>query len=519
MSRSTSKSDFDIRRSLLKLGSCGAMTNATFLSTMMHLKSTSAVLAGGPSIPPDPGYKAIVCLFFNAAIDSFNVLTPHGTTQADPRYAEYVTTRTGAALKRKDLANGIDDGPWVGTDYGYLNPITDNTAGSGRVFGLHPRLPKLKQIYDNGHCAFVANTGALVEPLLNNSDYSNAAKIKPVGLFSHPDQQRHWQTAVPTSRNQARGWAGKMADLMTDPALMSNNVYTAISTAGQSLLLTGNRIFSYSVGAVTDNIPPINGGAIRLDGIGSTSSAMDRIYNAAHTDFASQTYSDILERTIRDYRVGARDSASTYQAAFEAASLPTTGDQFPTSGLGSQLAAVARSIKIASDPAAIDPLKQNRQIFLVQINGWDHHANLLSSQNTMLPLIDNGLKAFYDFLQNSSLLNNVTLFTISDFARTWSFNGSGSDHAWGANPFVMGGAVNGGKVYGTYPNIVFNTSSTGIDRGRGVIIPQTSSDLYHAEICRWFGVPDSRLTDVLPNLRNFSYQGSGGHPVGFMNYT
>ena len=517
MSSKSQNADFQARRNLLKMGTCGAMTNATFLSTLMHLKMTSAVMADGPAITPSGGYKALVCLFFSGGIDSYNYLVPHGTTQSDAKYAQYVTTRTELALKRRDLANAIDDGAWTGTDYGYLNPITD--SASGRVYGLHPRFTYLKQIYDAGHATLVANTGTLVVPLASNNDYVNANKPKPLRLFSHPDQQRQWQTAVPTTGNQVRGWAGRMADLMTDNSLASvqSNVYTAISTAGQSLLLTGNRIFAYAVNAVTDNVPPINGGAVLLD-YGTTENATKRIYSGVQADLASQTYANLLESTIRDYRVGSRDSALAYQSGFAGVSLPTAGVQFPTSGLGSQLAAVARSIKMASDPAAVAPLKQNRQIFLVQVGGWDHHSSLLSRQDTMIPLIDLGLKSFYDFLINENLLNSVTLFSISDFSRTWSYNGSGSDHAWGANPIVMGGAVNGGRIYGNYPDIVFDTSGTGIDRGRGVIIPSTSSDAYHGEICEWFGVPNSsHLQTVLPNIRNF-YGSGGSHPLGFLNY-
>ncbi|MDZ4853123.1 MAG: DUF1501 domain-containing protein [Pirellulaceae bacterium] len=535
MSRSNSQANLEARRNLLKLGTCGAMTNATFLSTLMHLKMTSAVMADGPSIAPTGGYKALVCLFFNGAIDSFNVLTPFGTTQGDARYSEYASTRSGAALKRS-LAW---DGAWTGTDYGYLNPIVDSSAagGTGRTFGLHPRFTYLKEMYDAGHATMVANCGSLVVPLANNNDYNNNFKVKPIGLFSHPDLQKHWQTAVPTSRNQVKGWGGKMMDLFTDPALAASqsNVYSAISTAGQSLLLTGNRINPYSISNVTTGVP--NGGAVLSAGFTAPTdpqnapygnlpgNAYDRIYTKVQRDFASQTYTDILEKTSRDSSVGARDAAAAFQTAF----LGTNGDlppapsvQFPTTGLGTSLNAVARAISIASNPSAAAPLKQDRQIFLVQVGGWDHHASVIANQDNMIPLIDNGLKAFYDFLISKNMLDKVTLFSISDFGRTFSFNGSGTDHGWGGNPIVMGGAVNAtagnNRIWGTYPNIVLNTSGTGIDRGRGVLIPQTSSDLYHADICRWFGMPANRLNEVLPNIGNFPYQG-GSKPIGFLNYT
>ena len=512
-----SQANFQSRRNLLKLGTCGAMTNATFLSTLMHLKMTNALLATQQVTPPG-GYKALVCLFFQGAIDSFNVLAPYGTTQGDTQYQQYAAIRGGAALKRSVAW----DSTWPGVDYGYMNPILD--SHTGRTFGLHPRFNYLKQIYDAGHATICANTGALVEPLIdlqgrvNNDGFNNTAKIKPIGLYSHADQQRHWQTAVPTSRNEVRGWGGRMMDLLTDDAATSkaSNVYATISTAGQSFLLSGNRILPYTISSQ-------NNGAVLLDSFGepptaAPNNAIDRMVRSVYTDMASQTYANILEKTIRNETIFSKDAALAYQGAYNAVTLPTTSVPFGTSGLGGSLASVATAIKVAQLPNA--PLNQKRQIFLVQVGGWDHHAGLLDRQDEMIPGVDAGLKAFYDFLVASGLLSSVTLFSISDFSRTLSFNGSGTDHAWGANTMVMGGAVRGGRIYGNYPDFAtdINTSSTGLDRGRGVLIPTTSSDQYHAEMCEWFGMPNnSFMVDVLPNIREF-YSAGGSHPLGFLNY-
>jgi uncharacterized protein (DUF1501 family) len=310
-----------------------------------------------------------------------------------------------------------------------------------------------------------------------------------------------------------------MADLFTDDSssAAASNVFTCISLAGQSLLLNGNRIYPYSIS---------NTAAVQLNGYNSTANAYDRVFTKMQNDLASQTYADLLERTIRDETVGARDAAVAFQTAFNAATLPTTVNgnpvqPFGTAGLGGNLGAVAKAIKVAQSPSA--PLNQQRQVFMVNIGGWDHHSNLIANQYNMLEGIDNGLKAFYDFLIAENMLDKVTLFSISDFSRTLQFNGSGSDHAWGACPIVMGGAVNGtpgnNRIWGNYPDIVLDTSPTGIDRGRGVLIPSTSTDVYHAEICRWFGVQnDSNLELVLPNIRNFYSAGASSHPVGFLNY-
>jgi uncharacterized protein (DUF1501 family) len=505
-------SGFESRRKLLQFGACGAMTSTSFLSTLLHLKLTNAVVNAAPAVSPTGGYKALVCLFLDGGADSFNFLTPFGTTQSDPYYANYRATRGAGAMRR----SAAWDGAWSDFDYGYLNPIVDSAAagGTGRTFGLQPRFQYLKQMYDAGHATVIANAGALVEPIASVSEFENASKIKPLGLYSHSDQQLHWQTAVPNSREQLKGWAGRMADLLTDPssAAATGNIYSAISTNGQSLLLSGNRIQPYAISPY---------GAVELYGIGNDS-VIDRVYSDVHADLANQTYSDLLEKSIRNSRVVARDAAAAFQQAFSTTTLPSTGVQFPSSYFGMNLSAVAKAIKIAQSSSA--PLHQKRQVFFVSSYGWDHHSNMLGAMHEGVEEVDVGLKAFYDFLIAENLLNQVTTFSISEFGRTWTINGDGTDHAWGGNPIVMGGAVNAtpgnNRIWGSYPDIVStNTGPTGLDLGRGSIIPQISADAYHAEICRWFGIGnDSNLEWVLPNIRNFYSQSQSGHPVGFLNY-
>jgi uncharacterized protein (DUF1501 family) len=346
--------------------------------------------------------------------------------------------------------------------------------------------------------------------------------LKPIGLYSHPDQQRHWQTAAPLTRNQVQGWAGQVLDLVTssDQAAIASNVFTAISTAGQSILLTGNRIVPYAISGVTGVNANQQGGSVVLGSYGSPTNpnnAYDRIFRATMDDPAAQTYADILEQTIKNERRGAKDAALAFQTAYTAAATTPTPipGAFGTAGLSSSLAAVARAIRVAKN-ATTAPLQQQRQVFLVQVGGWDHHASLLTNQNNMLPAIDAGLKSFYDFLVADGLLNDVTLFSISDFSRTLSFNGSGSDHAWGANALVMGGAVNGGRMYGTYPTFSttngannVSTGGLGLDRGRGVLIPTTPSDRYFEEICKWFGVTNTNMPLVVPGLPALS----GAYPA------
>jgi uncharacterized protein (DUF1501 family) len=156
---------------------------------------------------------------------------------------------------------------------------------------------------------------------------------------------------------------------------------------------------------------------------------------------------------------------------------------------------------------------QARQTFFIEYGGWDTHDNLLSTQASLLPDVDASLAAFYQCLVALGLQNNVTVFTVSDFARTLTSDGGGSDHAWGGNHLVLGGAVNGGVVYGQYPALYANNP---LDVGRGRLIPQISVDSYFAELALWLGVSPSNLPLVLPNIGNFYDVTSGSPPVGFL---
>jgi uncharacterized protein (DUF1501 family) len=155
-----------------------------------------------------------------------------------------------------------------------------------------------------------------------------------------------------------------------------------------------------------------------------------------------------------------------------------------------------------------------RQTFFVQRFGWDHHSEVLQNQKQMLPEISQAVGAFMAAMKELNVAEQVTLFTASDFGRTLSSNGRGSDHGWGGNHFVVGGAVKGGAIYGNYPSLALKTA---IDTGQGRLIPSMSVDTYCAELVRWFGVPDSGLTTVFPNLGSFYSASSGQPPVGFMS--
>jgi uncharacterized protein (DUF1501 family) len=179
------------------------------------------------------------------------------------------------------------------------------------------------------------------------------------------------------------------------------------------------------------------------------------------------------------------------QALSEAPAISTS---FSDNEFSASLAQIARVI------SARATLNAPRQTFFVAVGGWDHHDEVLNNQARMLPEISRGLNEFYSALGELGLRNSVTTFTISDFGRTLTSNGKGSDHGWGGNTMVMGGGVNGGRVLGQFPELALGSQ---LDLGRGRFLPTTSTDELYAELALWFGVSGDDLGLVLPNIGRF----------------
>ena len=483
MKKRTPSHDLLSRRNLL-LGGMGACTSSTMLSTLLDLRLTrSAVAASGDT----SGYKALVCMFMNGGWDSYNVLTPYEPSE----YSDYVSVR-GAPGSDGGLALPRNTG--TAAD---LLPISDST---GRQFGIHWGMTELQDMYNDGDLAFIANTGSMIGPT-DKSDYDNRINL-PLGLFSHADHQRHWQSTVPQSRTQLTGWAGRMADCLTDTTNSNPTISLNIAVNNLNIMQTGDQVIPYVVNE--------SGGAQLLGGYNG-GNARSRILTRVTNNVLSQTYQDLLQQTHATTSRDAVDAAIEFNGAINASEIQTT---FPNTQMGRRLQMVARSI------GARETLGQRRQIFMVQRGGWDHHQNLIGGQAAMLPEISEALGAFKNALNEMGVFDEVTVFSISDFARTLNTNGQGSDHAWGGNQFIMGGSVAGGDVYGNYPSSLLNPASpTGgnLNLGRGRLIPTTAVDQYYAELAMWFGLTNgSDLETVLPNIRNFHASGATDSPIGFM---
>jgi uncharacterized protein (DUF1501 family) len=163
--------------------------------------------------------------------------------------------------------------------------------------------------------------------------------------------------------------------------------------------------------------------------------------------------------------------------------------------------------------AAHEALGMKRQIFFIDYGGWDHHDEVLNSQGVMLEELDTALGEFQTALEELGLGQQVTTFSLSEFSRTLTSNGNGTDHAWGGNVMAMGGDVIGKRIYGDYPILALDSS---LELGNGVLLPTISADQYFAELALWFGVNPGDLPGIFPTLTNF-YQPGSGMPIGFLN--
>jgi uncharacterized protein (DUF1501 family) len=416
-------------------------------------------------------YKALVCLFMFGANDHNNTVIPYDTAN----FNAYTTARAGLTRLQTDLLPLTPELPLIGVN-------------AGRQFALPVEMAPLKTIWDAGKLAIMANVGPLIVPT-TKAQYQNAQVPLPPKLFSHNDQQSVWQASMPEGARQ--GWGGKLGDLFFSQN--TSPIFTCTSINGSAVFLAGQNVGAYQLG--TSGSVPITGIAGSLFGSASAgSAALRNIIGTGGANLIAQDLADTTNRSI--------DANATLLAAVATAPDFTLPATLTTSGVAAQLRVVSRMI------ASRTALGAKRQIFFVGIGGFDTHDNQLTTQPGLHAQVAGALAYFYDNMVTLGLSNNVTAFTASDFGRTLTSNGDGSDHGWGSHHFVVGGAVKGRNYYGTFPIMGLNNND---EVGSGRLLPTTSVDQYAATMARWFGVSDSNLSLVLPNIGNFATSN-----VGFM---
>ena len=507
------------RREFLKAGTCGAMTIGPLVNTIAQLSlvnSAAASVLGAGSIGTD--YKALVCIFLRGGFDTNNILIPVGV---NPLAEVYAADRGAVAVP-----NGVVNASYNPDGNDDTIPIA---VPGLEPMGLHPNLPNLAEMYGGGEAAFITNVGTLAEPTTQSS-YSTSSL--PKQLFSHSDQVTQWMSSI-SDKPYESGWGARVADLYHDTWNELNPTSMLITAAGTNQFMNGGYNSQYSVtstGAIslagfgTNYASALDGSGNYLGtSQGNRLKALEKIMQYSHAHIIEEGYSQVIQ--------SARENESVISEAIAVeASLGINFDAIwdekgANSNLATELKAVARLI------AGRECLGNKRQIFFVDLGGFDTHSNLNGRLNSLLTQLDQAVGAFNAGMKELAIkdanfeYDKVTTFQASDFNRTWTPNGTatssaGTDHAWGTHTFAFGGAVNGGDFYGSFPTLGVGTADDVPSGSRGRWIPTTAVDQLGAKVANWFGVPaaSSEMAAIFPNLYRFEdpFDLSGSANLGFI---
>jgi uncharacterized protein (DUF1501 family) len=409
-----------------------------------------------------PDYRALVCVFLFGGNDSNNTLVPYDATG----YANYANLRGPVALGQNALLP--------------LTPTPD--------FALHPNLPEMQSLYNNRKLAFLTNVGTLIQPTTTAQFRANQV-TNPGNLFSHPDQQLEWQNQSASS-GTSTGWAGRIADRLNVQYNQGSEIPMICSLSGDTLFCNGQSTTPVAI----ESSGPVH------PYCGDTAYCNTRLQTAQQL----ATFRSGLSLVQADNEI--TTNAYSYNQILADALASASGLQtgFPTANniFGPQLQQVAQLIQVQAGFGI------KRQIFFVSGGDFDTHGDQIELQASLLAQLSQALGAFYQATEELGMASQVTTFTCSDFSRTFQPNSAnGSDHAWGGHHMIIGGAVKGGQIYGTYPTLALGGPNDSDVNGRW--IPTTSSAQYAATLAQWFGVSSADLSYVLPSLGNFSQTNLG----------
>jgi uncharacterized protein (DUF1501 family) len=448
------------RREFLKRASAVSMTGVA-APWALNLAAMGEAAAAAAT-----DYKALVCVFLYGGNDYANTVVPYDLAS----HTAYKNQRAAIAIARDTLGGTV------------LNPTTG--LPGGRQYALAPELAPLIPVFDAGQMAVMLNVGTLVQPT-TKLQFTNKSTPLPPKLFSHNDQQSVWQSSSP--EGSTSGWGGRMGDLFA--AGNGNATFTCVSVAGNAVYLSGQSAVQYQV--TTNGSVPLSALKTPLFGSQACSDALKKLVTAPGTHLFEAEHARVMKRSIEA-------DAELTSALAGTTALRTV---FPTgNSLASQLAMVARMI------SARTALTAKRQVFFVSLGGFDTHDGILTEHPTLMATVGQALAAFQAATVELGVANSVTTFTASDFGRTLTTDGDGSDHGWGSMHFVLGGAVKGKAFYGAAPVIANNGPD---DVGQGRLLPSMAVDQFGATLANWFGVSNTDAVSVLPNIGNYSVRDLG----------
>lgn len=465
----TKQTNVQRRRFLQKLAILAG--GSTLLATQSKLQLMKTALAA-QDYSGINDHKSLVCIYLAGGNDGFNMFAPHETT----KYNHYRDIRQALAVPQGDIL------------------VADNSD-----YGFHPSMSDVRNLYNQDKLALVSNIGNLFQPL-SRAQYKDhvagdTSILVPPSLFSHSHQSEIWQTnRAPEVGTTPPGWAGLLTDTLASanqagnlPASTSlsgtNPWQSGVDTQPLRLGAQGLRDFAY---LSDDSWPPHQPHRNKL---------WNEILNLQHQH--------VFEKQIANSFTSTQSRIAELGGALDNIAEITT--VYPErNGLASNLRMIARLI------SAREELGLKRQIFFVRAGAWDTHGNQTTAHANLLSSLNGAMDAFYQTTEELGKADTVTTFTTSEFGRSSTSNGDGTDHGWGGHQLIMGGAVKGGQVHGTLPDITPGGIDDSDNAGR--LIPTISVDQYGATLAKWMGVADSDLNSIFPNLNQFT-----ARDLGFMN--
>ena len=396
------------------------------------------------------------------------MLVPYSGCGETDKFAEYYTARGEIALAKENLL-----------------PITAQALSRNSTqvcshFGLHPNTRNLQRLYNAGDALWVANAGNLDEPI-TKSEYDSKTKRRPAQLFAHNTQTKIAQNLDARMSSRTDGVLGRMMDAFGDVGIRTNSY--SIAGAGATVL-EPEVSTPFDVLGSTGVTRLAGAHAALVPGIKNLTS------HASRSPFANM-WSSLVGTTLnRTDELAEVLTAVTLNQPFAATATAVT------SRIGAQFEQVAKLIK-----ANQDSFSNEREAYYVQLGGFDVHADAIDKMELLMNDMDLALASFEAEMKSQGLWNNVTIVQGSEFGRTISSNGDGSDHAWGGNYWLAGGAVRGGQILGQFPEDL--TEEGMLNLGRGRMIPTTSWDQIWNGVGAWFGVSESAMREVLPRRDNF----------------
>jgi uncharacterized protein (DUF1501 family) len=503
------------RRSFLKQG--GALTSAAAVGMpfVMNLVASSSAQAAAAGT-----YKALVCVFLAGGNDAHNTVI-----RTDKGLTRFMAARptVGAEVTSTDTAGTIT--PLNALD---MSKAPNQTGIQSLSLALHPSLVHLKDYFEAGRLAIIGNIGPLAAATTLTT-YQNASVALPPKLFSHNDQTSMWQSGQP--EGAVSGWGGELVRRFAE-----QNQVSGISNAQMfsAVGLESTPVFCAGTNAKMPDSKPVvvpfgaatSGGALRPGGLtrdenihppgpwlidwsSPREDVLPAIFSGAagrgETSKVGVQANNLLET---DYLTKLNNANEAWKAISQATATATTSAPPDDNALAAQLAEVAQLIKASGN----SPLALGRQVFFVQLGGFDTHSGQIgtnSAHRNLLRKLDEALKYFDDELGDTDR-GKVVTFTASEFGRKLNENGDGTDHGWGSHHFVMGGGTKGG-VYGHFPDLsTWDTTKSSYADGQlladGTMIPKVPVDLFAKELGKWLGIDwavGSNVTvaaQLFPNL-------------------